>query len=432
MVDLYQRGSIDPDYWPHVAEEPQGMKARFGAKKAESEFAAACQKAGLRLDGDDADLIVVEASLFSRMATDGWLGIAESFMAAEWQTDRLADVLTRLLEVGFHPKSGSRKVTGPYTGTEVPPELVRLTSGDGMSAYGTLFASGVPTRERTAEKSFVPGAGRSGEPALHFVDVTTITPASFVEKADLRDAQIRAATHMLDTLSVGSGTHVLDYPSAGAALPIAASRRKATVDAITSSVDQAKDTRKLLDLAQVHGSVHVELSEQPFPHVEGYRRSYDAIVSLEKLELMGPSGRRRYAQTVDAMLAIGGVVGLQTVVATSAHHARKAADALAVCNAYIWPSLQIITAQEVHKLFDEHTNIRITGQQHFGSHYAVGLGLQRETFEGRLREAAAEGFDSVYRRLWVFQLAMREALFRTGYLDAVQFNGTTRTRRKRR
>lgn len=432
MVDLHQRGSIDPEYWPHVAAVPQGLKARWGAKKAEAEFAAACQKAGLKLSGEDADLIVLEATLFTRMAADGWLGIAESFMAAEWQTDRIADVLTRLLEVGFHPKSGSRHVTGPYTGTEVPPELVRLSSGDGMSLHGTLFASGVPTRERTAEKSFVPGAGRSGEPALHFVDVTTITPASFVEKADLRDAQIRAATHLLDTMGVAAGTHMLDYPSAGAALPIAASRRKATVDAFTSSVEQARDTRKLLELAKVHGSVHVELTEQPFPQLEGYRRSYDAVVSLEKLELMGPSGRKRYAKSIDAMLTPGGVVGLQTVVATSSHHARRAADALAVCNAYIWPSQQIIPAQEVHKLFDEHTNIRLTGQQHFGSHYAVGLRLQRETFEGKLREAAAEGFDSVYRRLWVFQLAMREALFRTGHLDAVQFNGTTRTRRKRR
>ncbi|ERA55866.1 cyclopropane-fatty-acyl-phospholipid synthase, partial [Corynebacterium diphtheriae DSM 43988] len=48
---------------------------------------------------------------------------------------------------------------------------------------------------------------------------------------------------------------------------------------------------------------------------------------------------------------------------------------------------------------------------------------------GNIRQAAADGFDVVYRRLWIYQLAMREALFIAGAVDAVQCLATTRHRR---
>ena len=55
--------------------------------------------------------------------------------------------------------------------------------------------------------------------------------------------------------------------------------------------------------------------------------------------------------------------------------------------------------------------------------------FRSETFEAQSREAAANGYDRVYRNLWVFQLALREALFRVGALDALQLVVTSRYRR---
>ena len=49
-----------------------------------------------------------------------------------------------------------------------------------------------------------------------------------------------------------------------------------------------------------------------------------------------------------------------------------------------------------------------------------------------LREAAAAGFDPVFRRLWTFQFALREALMTLGMIDAVQFGLAHRNRGGRR
>ena len=71
-------------------------------------------------------------------------------------------------------------------------------------------------------------------------------------------------------------------------------------------------------------------------------------------------------------------------------------------------------------------------QTHVGTHYLETVRFQRSFFDGRLREAAAAGFDHVFRRLWTFQFALREALLTLGMLDAVHAVATHRHRGGRR
>lgn len=422
---------INAEMWPSIATVPEGFRVKMKARKAESGFAAACSKAGLRLDGEDPDLVVVEETLFRRIAEAGWLGLAEGYMAEEWTSERLVDVLVKLFAVGYNPKASHASLSGEYQGKEIPPQLIRLFSGDGMSVHGTVFSSGVPTTERTSVRSFVRGAGKTNEPASHFVDVTTVSDPTVVEKADLGDGQLRATTMLLDAAHVHAGTHLLDFPSSGPALAINAAHRRATVDVLTADREHSQDMKYVLDLAEVEGSVHVELLDTAIPEAAVWPMSYDVITSVEKLELMGPRMRKRYVQTLDRLLTAGGFLAAQSVVLTGLMP-DVTTNALGVCKAYIWPALDLMTMENVHKLFDVSSDLRITAETHVGGHYQEGLRLKRATFEGLLREAAADGFDPVYRRLWVFQLAIREALFRVGALDAVQITATTRNRRRRR
>lgn len=419
---------VDPQTWPRVATVPDGVKATWGARKAEAAFAKACDKAGFELQGARADLTVDEETLFARIADSGWLGIAESYMAGEWRTTDLVGVLTRLLEVGYVPK-GRLDISSSYTGLELPPELVRLYSGDAMSSFGTQF-SGVPTTERKAVKSFVRGAGHGSEPSTHFVDVTTLTDPMHVERADLASGQLATVTSLLDGAHVRGGTHLLDFPSSGAAVAIVAAQRSATVDSLSADHELVKDTRNVIDVVGHDDRVHVELIDSPLPAPRDWMHHYDAIVSIEKLETMGPKARRVYAKSLDRMLTMGGYISLSSVVTT--RNNQDANAALDVAKMYLWPAQEHMGVNDIHRLFDTETGLRVIGQTHVGNHYLRGLRFQRENFEGKEREAAAEGFDATYRRMWVFYLSMKEALFTTGALDAVHFKITTRNRRGRR
>lgn len=427
---------IDPEEWPGVATVPDSTLMNFRARQAEARFAKACENAGLSLLGDEPDLTVDYETLFSRLATTGWLGLAESYMAGEWKTDKLADVLTALLGTGFRPRGRLLSAfhlpdNAHDIGGALPGELIRLSSGDGMSAFGGVFASGVPTTLRTAVKSFVPGAGKNREPGSHFVDVTKIADPVAVEREDLGEAQRRAASTLLDAAKVRSGTHVLEYPASGGALSILAARRNATVDVLTADKDQVPGLQELFILAGVEDDVHIQTIPTAIPGPKDWGGAYDSIVSVEKLEVVGTTGAKKYIKAFDRMLTTGGHVAMQSLVATEQVGPIQR-EALGMLRAYIWPALKYPTVEEVHQLVDRESSLRVIAETHFPGHYLKSVQLQREVFEGQLREAAADGFDAVFRRMWVYHYALIEAMIRLGCLNAVQFTMTTRNRRGRR
>jgi len=63
---------------------------------------------------------------------------------------------------------------------------------------------------------------------------------------------------------------------------------------------------------------------------------------------------------------------------------------------------------------------------------AANLEPMRSLGAGQALDHTAAGFDIAYRRLWIYQFALREALFRLGMLDTVQFTLTHRNRQGRR
>ena len=427
--------SIDAESWPNVATVPAPRWPGMKARRAEAEFAKACDDAGLELDLEaegGPDLKVGHDALFERIAASGWLGFAESYMAGEWtvtSSSQLVKVLGRLLGVGYLPKA-KMLGAGKSEPGELPLELVRLYAGDGLSHVGGIFSSGVPTTIRETVESYSPKAGRK-EPKSHFVDVTTLSEPTSVDRDDLGDAQRRAADWLLDVTRTGAGTHLLVYPAAGMQPAMRATKRRATVDVLTSDVDQMSHMREALVLEGADDSIHVERIPGAVPNPKQWHGHYDAIVTVEKVEQLSASERKEYIRAVDRFLTPNGRAGIQSIVATeSMTEAGKAS--LQALRAYVWPGLDYPRTTEMHQLVDKNSNLRIVSETHVGTHYLESLRQQRSFFDGHLREAAAAGFDPVFRRLWTFQFALREALMTLGMIDSVQFGLAHRNRGGRR
>nr|VDG63675.1 cyclopropane fatty acyl phospholipid synthase [Streptococcus thermophilus] len=389
-------------------------------------------QAGLDLEPEgQPDLVVDHEAMFARIATNGWIGLAESYMAGEWRTQTpaaLVKVLCGLIESGYKPRTSRAKSETRFVGGEVPPELVARFAGDGMSSFAGHFATGVPTTERRSVKSFSPSAGKSGEPANYFVAVTNYSEPLRTEKLDLADAQRRSVGMLLDAAGIHAGSHVVELPSSGGAVAIAAANRQATVDSLVTDPEVLPGLRERLTLAGVDDNVHVGVVES-IPHALARREGrYDAVVSIETIETLPSRLRPIYAAVIDEMLARGGRAVVQTVVATE-KFTPVAQSSLESLRAYVWPALEYGTEESLQKLVDKHTGLRVVGETHAPEHLALSLGHQRTTFQGQLREAAADGFDAVYRRLWMWQLALREALARLGMLDVVQYTLAHKHRR---
>lgn len=426
--------TVDAELWPGVATVPEGIGMGLRSRLAEAAFARATTAAGLELnpEGADAnpDLVVEYPELFTRIADGGWVGLAESYLAGEWDTDTPSDltrVLRSLLAVNYRPKTPRVHPGQSSGGGEIPPELVARYSGDGMSSFAGRFATGVPTTQRVAADSFAKKTGTS----THFIDVTEISEPLDVDRADLGDAQRRAIEALLDTLSVGPGSHVLEYPSAGGALAIAAAERHATVDTVTADPAVEAAIKERFTFAGVSSAVHTELLVDPDTHPRGWHSRYDALASMEKLETLPPRARALYVSAIDRLLAPGGRAAMQSIVSTPKLNQAGTA-AIESLRAYVWPGLSYPSVDEVRQLVDRRTGLRVIGEVHAPRHLELTLNLQRNMFIGQQREAAADGFDAVYRRLWIWQLSLREALASLGMIDVVQFSLIHRNRGGRR
>lgn len=430
---------IDANAWPSVASVPEGRLLTWRAGRAEATFAQTCASAGIRLEadkGDEPDLSIEYVEVFDRIAANGWIGLAEGYLAGEWRTpnsDRLVHVLRGLVGAGYRPPT-LRVASPPHNdGGEVPPSLVQHFAGDGASPFQGHFATGVPTRERIRVKSWEPRVGRGKGPSGHFVDVTEIGPPldDGTTRADLADAQARSAEMLVREVGARSGWRVLEYPATGPAVTKALSTHGAEAECVTLSAESASVLQEQLTFAGVRG--HVRPAN---PNVASLGRDFDAAVALEHLETLSAAEKAEYLTRVGKSVAPGGKIAMQVIMATDTLQRKgvgaSATAALTSLQAYVWPGLSYDTSEGLAKIVDKRTPLRIIAESHAPDHLVRSLALQRATFETHLREAAADGFDPVFRRLWVWQLALRQALAELGLIDLAQVTLTARNRRGRR
>ncbi len=410
--------SINADRWPALLEIPKGLATAVKARRIEARLARICRQAGIQLQpADAAKMRIDHGAFFTRTARFGWLGFAESYMAQEWESGDLTTLIERLLSEGFDPGKGISTHFGPYDGGALPPDLVKLISHDGVSTFGGIFASA-----ETTSRHIVETQGRRRP--LH---VTHLESPTVVERTDLLPAQRRAVNLLLDAAQVGRNTYVLEYPSSGGLVAYSAARRGAIVDCLTPDERHAMITQEFLTLAGVTSEVHVEMMQSVVPSHRSWLANYDAIVCVEQYEKLSEEDRQIFLKSMSRCLLPGHCMAIQTLVETPAMtpSARRSLD---VVRAYLWPQLRYPSETEIRTAIEHTGCLSVSAERFFGEHYAQTLSLQTQKFSSLEREAAAEGFDSQFRRLWTFYQALIAALLRLGYLEAVQFTVTSQRR----
>ena len=400
---------IDEERWPHLVATPH---ARFMSRRAEgvtSRLESLLSSRGIGLDaGSVPHMVVRDGQVIDRVVAEGWLGLAEGYMAGEWNAEPLPEILGILLAQPFEGKVGeffarrSSRRRGPLPG-ELPEALVELYAGASRATGAAQFSSASRT-----------SAHDQG------IDFTWFGDPDPVERLDLDDAQRRRINTMLDEAEVGPGDRVLEMPSSGGQLAVQAARRGARVDVLTSDEEHAAAVRARVHSAGVGGAVNVELIPGPVPSPRQWSGRYEAIFSVERMETLGLGGLSHYLKAVDRMLSDDGLAVIQSIVATEEMR-ETARESLDVMRAYVWPALEYPTVGQVREAAAENTQLRVVAENNLSTHLRATLPLWRANFLSRERQAAAAGFDPVFRRLWDYQLALHEALATADDIGCVQF-----------
>jgi cyclopropane-fatty-acyl-phospholipid synthase len=401
--------AADPVRWPDVATVPA---APLRAAVARVAFARAAGRLGLTVtgpeggqDGNGPTLVIRRPyDLFRRLGGDGPTGFAEAYMAGDWDTPALADLLTvlgtgysqlvpgtlgllRPLLIRRRPASEDQTITGSRHNIELHydlPEAMFAAFLDETMTYSCALFGDAPDEPPSGE----------GTLAL---------------------AQRRKIDAILDLAGVTAGTRLLEIGTGWGELAIVAARRGATVVTISNSPLQHQAASRRVRAAGAQDGVTVELRD--------YREvssQFDAVVSVEMIEAVGAAYWPAFFGAIDAALAPGGRVALQAI--TLPHRRmRQVSRGYSWMDKYIFPGAVIPSRRAIETTLARHTSLRVTRVRPMAAHYARTLQAWRERFTGAHGDIVGLGFDEVFCRMWQFYLAYCEAGFRAQLVDVGQF-----------
>ena len=346
-----------------------------------------------------ATLCVHDWSVFAATMRTGDIGFAEAFMAGQWTTPHLGDLLRLIL--------ANRNVVE-------------------KAIYGTWWGSLLHRLQHALRRNTRRGSRRNIEAhydlgndfyALWLDETMNYSSAWFdgdlaKPLAEAQSAKLRRA---IAATGVRPGERLLEIGCGWGAIAEAAVRDGIAVVGLTLSKEQLAWAQARL--ARAGGAQHADLRLQDYRDVPD--GPFDAIVSIEMFEAVGREYWDAYFRTVHAQLKSGGKACIQAIVIRDDLFDRYARSADFI-QRYVFPGGMLPSTA----LFEQHARaagLRVVDRFAFGPDYAETLRRWRHAFLARLDDVRRQGFDDRFVRLWEFYLAYCEAAFGAGNTDVVQF-----------
>lgn len=346
-----------------------------------------------------ATLSVHDWSVFAATLRTGDIGFAESFVAGQWTTPHLADLLRLLL--------ANRTVID-------------------KALYGTWWGSLLHRVQHLLNRNTRSGSRRNisahydlGNAFYSLWLDSTMNYSSAWFDGDFTQphgqAQAAKLRRAIDATGVRPGQRLLEIGCGWGAIAECAAADGVDVVGVTLSTEQLAYAQARLASAG--------LAERGDLRLQDYRDvddgPFDAVVSIEMFEAVGREYWDVYFQNVHRQLKPGGKACIQAIVIRDDLFERytRSADFI---KRYVFPGGMLASST----LFVEHAQtagLRVVDRLSFGADYAETLRRWRAGFLAKLDEVRRQGFGDRFIRLWEFYLAYCEAAFDAGNTDVVQF-----------
>jgi cyclopropane-fatty-acyl-phospholipid synthase len=346
-----------------------------------------------------ATLSIHDWSVFAATLRSGDIGFAEGFMAGDWTTPHLPDLLRLLLA---NREVMDKAIYGSWWGAllhRIQHALNRNTRRGSRRNIGAHYDLG---------NAFY---------ALWLDETMNYSSAWFEgdRTGPLAPAQAAKLRRAIAATGVRPGERLLEIGCGWGAVAESAAREGIDVVGVTLSSEQLAWARSRL--------VHAGLEQRADLRLQDYRDvpdgPFDAIVSIEMFEAVGREYWDAYFQTLQRQLKPGGKACVQVIVIRDDLFERYAGSPDFI-QRHVFPGGMLPSA----RLFVRHAEaagLRVTDRFAFGLDYAETLRRWRHAFLARLDDVRRQGFDERFVRLWDFYLAYCEAAFDAGNTDVIQF-----------
>ena len=342
-------------------------------------------------------------NVFSAAFKSGDIGFAESYVAGDWTTPHLTDLLKLFI-------ANRQQIEGMVYGTWAGRLLFRIKH--------LLNRNTRANSQKNIHAHYDLGNDFYGlwlDPTMNYSSAwfEGNTAPSRADLAGAQDAKVRRA---LQQVGVQPGERVLEIGCGwGALADMGATEFGVYVTGVTLSTEQLEFARQRME--------RLGLRERTDLRLQDYRDiqdgPYDAICSIEMVEAVGREYWPTYFQAVHRLLKPGGKACIQSIVIDDALFKRYIASTDFI-QQYIFPGGCLPCPSEFRREA-EAAGLRVQEEFTFGQDYAQTLRLWRERFLAERARILSGGFDQRFMHLWEFYLAYCEAAFAMQNIDVVQY-----------
>ncbi|MBT9505143.1 cyclopropane-fatty-acyl-phospholipid synthase family protein [Rhodoferax sp.] len=351
-----------------------------------------------------ASLMMRNWNVFAAALKSGDIGFAESYIAGDWSTPNL----TELLKVfAANRREMDEVIFGTWAGRLLYRIKHLLNHNSRANSRKNIHA------HYDLGNAFY---------QLWLDDTMNYSSAWFEgdRTQPMQDAQNAKVRRALRMARVKPGDRVLEIGCGwGALAEQTHTHFDASIVGVTLSHEQlAYANARMKRLGVAAGKVHpTDLRLQDYRDIQD--PPFDAICSIEMVEAVGRAYWPQYFQTVARLLKPGGRACIQSIVIDDALFARyiQSTDFI---QQYIFPGGCLPCPAEFRRQAAA-AGLQVEDEFTFGADYAETLRRWRAAFVQRRAEVSALGFDERFMRIWEFYLCYCEAAFDAGDIDLVQF-----------
>ncbi len=330
----------------------------------------------------------------------GDIGFAESYIAGDWTTPNLTELLRVLIR-------NRREVEDVVYGNWAGRLLYRMRH---------LLQRNTKTNSRKNIHAHYDLGNAFYE--LWLDDTMNYSSAWFDGDLSqpMQQAQQAKVRRALKMAGVKAGDRVLEIGCGwGALAEMASTEFGASLTGVTLSTEQLAFAQTRMQ--RISSANPADLRLQDYRDIND--GPYDAICSIEMVEAVGRSYWPTYFQAVRRLLKPGGRACIQSIVIDDALWDRYI-HSTDFIQQYIFPGGCLPCPREFRREA-EAAGLKVVDSYAFGPDYAETLRRWRDQFHARRAQVTQLGFDDRFMHTWEFYLAYCEAAFDEASIDVVQY-----------
>ena len=350
----------------------------------------------------EADLIIKKPGFFLEIINKGSIGLAESYMRDEIETNNL----TNLIEILAKNIKTVHKFSGAF---DLPI----------LNYIKNFFIKN--TKERSKE-NISKHYDLGNEFFSTWLDKTLTYSSAIFEngKNNLEDAQINKYKKLSNLLKPKSGDKLLEIGCGwGGFAEYIGKNHDVNLDCITISKKQYEFAKKRIHDAGLNEKINIQMKDY-----RDVKQNYNSIASIEMIEAVGKDYLKNYFQTIKKNLVPGGKAAIQAITIDDNLYNRykRKEDFI---QKYIFPGGFLPSKKSILD-YVEKTGLNFDQCNSYGLHYSNTLKIWRDKFSERWEEISDQGFDNTFKRMWNFYLSYCEAGFKSKNIDLIQFSLTNK------